>query len=96
MNKIKSNIGLIIYSLILFLFPIIIETGLYFLTYNVTNFKWDFTEFLKALFSTMKTYITFYGTTFTIFITVYSFNQKQKQLAEDRIKEQEKERDLKQ
>lgn len=96
MNKIKSNIGLIIYSLILFLFPIIIETGLYFLTYNVTNFKWNFTEFLKALFSTMKTYITFYGTTFTIFFTVYSFNQKQKQLAEDRINEQEKERDLKQ
>ena len=90
MNKIKSNIGLIIYSLILFLFPIIVETGLYFLTCNVTNFKWNFTEFLKALFSTMKTYITFYGTTFTIFITVYSFNQKQKQLAEDRIKEQEK------
>ncbi|MGC3942629.1 hypothetical protein M5J17_08395 [Streptococcus koreensis] len=96
MNKIKSNIGLIIYSLILFLFPIIIETGLYFLTCNVTNFKWDFTEISKALFSTMKTYITFYGTTFTIFITVYSFNQKQKQLAEDRIKEQEKELELKQ
>lgn len=95
MNKIKSNIGLIIYSLILFLFPIIIETGLYFLTCNITNFKLHFTEFLKALFSTMKTYITFYGTTFTIFITVYSFNQKQKQLAEGRIKEQEKERELK-
>ena len=93
MNRIKSNIGLFLYSLLLLLIPIIIETGLYFLTCNVANFNWNLTELLKALFSTMKTYITFYGTTFTILVTVYSFNMKQKQLVKDRIEEQKKEKE---
>ena len=89
----KLNKSTKIFVLFIFLFPIIIEVVSFLLNNGINCINLDFLELMKSLFSTIKTYITFYGTALSITFTVYSFIKEQKKYEDDRKKEQLKRED---
>ncbi|MFS9233533.1 hypothetical protein [Streptococcus parasanguinis] len=86
----KLNKRINIFVLFIFLFPIIIEVFSFLLNNGIKSINLDFLELMKSLISTIKTYITFYGTALSITFTVYSFIKEQKKYDDDRKKEQKK------
>lgn len=84
----KLNKRTNIFVLFIFLFPIIIEVFSFLLNNGINSINWDFLELMKSLFSTIKTYITFYGTALSITFTVYSFIKEQKKYDNDRKEEE--------
>ena len=83
----KLNKRINIFVLFIFLFPIIIEVFSFLLNNGIKSINLDFLELMKSLISTIKTYITFYGTALSITFTVYSFIKEQKKYDDDRKKE---------
>ena len=77
-----------IFVLFIFSFPIIIEVSSFLLNNGINSINWDLLELMKSLFSTIKTYITFYGTALSITFTVYSFIKEQKKYDNDRKEEE--------
>lgn len=84
----KLNKRTKIFVLFIFLFPIIIEVFSFLLNKGINSINLDFLELMKSLFSTIKTYITFYGTALSITFTVYSFIKQQEKYDDDRKKEE--------
>lgn len=84
----KLNKRTNIFVLFIFLFPIIIEVFSFLLNNGINSINLDFLELMKSLFSTIKTYITFYGTALSITFTVYSFIKEQKKYDDDRKEEE--------
>lgn len=82
--KMRTNI----FVLFILSFPIIIEVSSFLLNKGINSINWDLLELLKSLLSTIKTYITFYGTALSITFTVYSFIKEQKKYENDRKKEE--------
>lgn len=89
----KLNKRTKIFVLFIFLFPIIIEVSSFLLNEGINSINLDFLELMKSLFSTIKTYITFYGTALSITFTVYSFIKEQKKYEDDRKKEEQQRED---
>lgn len=77
-----------IFVLFILSFPIIIEVSSFLLNNGINSINWDFLELMKSFFSTIKTYITFYGTALSITFTVYSFIKEQKKYDNDRKEEE--------
>jgi len=77
-----------LFVLFIFSFPIIIEVSSFLLNNGINSINWDLLELMKSLFSTIKTYITFYGTALSITFTVYSFIKEQKKYDNDRKEEE--------
>lgn len=99
-NKLTKRIN--IFLCFIFLYPIIIEVLLYLLNRGVKSINWDIKKLLESFFSTIKTYMSFYGTALSITFTVLSFLNQQEKYEEERkveeIKrqeEQQKTNDLK-
>ena len=84
----KLNKRTKIFVLFIFLFPIIIEVFSFLLNKGINSINLDFLELMKSLFSTIKTYITFYGTALSITFTVYSFIKQHEKYDDDRKKEE--------
>ena len=84
----KINKRTNIFVLFIFLFPIIIEVCSFLLNKGINSINLDFLELMKSLFSTIKTYITFYGTALSITFTVYSFIKQQEKYDDDRNEEE--------
>ncbi len=84
----KLNKRTKIFVLFIFLFPIIIEVFSFLLNKGINSINLDFLELMKSLFSTIKTYITFYGTALSITFTVYSFIKQQEKYDDDRNEEE--------
>lgn len=89
----KLNKRTNIFVLFIFLFPIIIKVFSFLLNKGINSINLDFLELMKSLFSTIKTYITFYGTALSITFTVYSFIKEQKKYVDDRKKEEQQRED---
>lgn len=74
----------------IFLFPIIVEVLFFLLNCGVKSINWDIEKLLESFFSTIKTYMSFYGTALSITFTAFSFLKQQEKYEEDRKKEERK------
>lgn len=77
-----------IFLCFIFLFPIIVEVLFFLLNCGVKSINWDIEKLLESFFSTIKTYMSFYGTALSITFTAFSFLKQQEKYEEDRKNEE--------
>lgn len=82
-DKIKTFNKTYLFVTMIYLFPLLIELLLYFLK----------GKFLFEIFSTIKSYMTFYATALTMTFTVYSFNKAQQRIEKDRVAEEKRDKE---